>query len=512
MKDIASEQRDACDGGIVEESKQIKSMPTKTETERKISVHDEAVDLNKKIRSETLPNGHKRKACHCGKSMKKKKRKGTLIETEATIAYRWMKRTGKPYSRFMKIKGRDKEFKATKGALNHEEFREKNSMAGKTPCVSSLEQTEADENINRPEIPQLASLLFEKDVNDEDSRMLHKLVCAFLKKLLSEYENLIYNMCPLNNGPRSNHRTPQAMRILFGEDVVDDPRNTPETVLRYIYGPKAVLKTTGMSPKDFKVRGFPPELKEIKKLFTKIARDKLKGTKWQDFDFRFNFMEIKMYLAEDIFLDDDGELLIEEGENLTKAEYINSNVGMHNDLEFDDQGKQLPGDTARGDHLIGTFTVGSPRNLEFQWYRKDKNPEIKKKGKWESVNGQKIKFSLGDGSFFFLFNDDEIPQLMNDGYLYKTKHAGKFSGKAKKGVSFGLVFRSVSESSYFDVHTDRWIPDFDRKYKRYVRKLLTGNKQEQLHEFEEKQNIIQNRKEVEGIKKNVMAVLDGIKF
>jgi len=324
-------------------------------------------------------------------------------------------------------------------------------------------------------------------------QQLRQLFLQFTEKEMKEFEDYVMTIVPLNNNARYNHQSKQALRKFFGKDgkLIDK-----DTIERCIYGPKAVLNTTGLHPKDYRVYPFSSELIEITKLLTKIVKEEL-GPAYDDFEFDFNFMEIKMYLGKDMFQDANGNPIQDNGGDSIRVDN-NQSVGPHNDLVFDDNGKQDSKDTARGDHPISTFTLGSTRKLIIRWFKKGKS----KKSKWKKIKSSRRVTELEDGSIFILVPSDEIPQEFHD-FLYKTKHEGKFTHKSASGVSFGFVFRSVKSTSFFDIKTNCWKWDKDKNYKELVTKMLNEGERCKKHAAFPESNP-KTSKDVKAVKNNIV--------
>merc|ERR1712238_421344 len=80
--------------------------------------------------------------------------------------------------------------------------------------------------------------------------------------------------------------------------------------------------------------------------------------------------EVKVYLGKDMFRDDVGNILLTTNKDKMKDK-SNKKVGLHNDINFDDDGIQKIDDTADGSHPIATYNVGATRQLIFKWMMKD---------------------------------------------------------------------------------------------------------------------------------------------
>ena len=262
-----------------------------------------------------------------------------------------------------------------------------------------------------------------------------------------------FGMITQNGEKDEFHQTP--LILSFGMNGIEVDK---KVVMRRIYGPMAVVKTTGPHPSQgFRVYPFSPELISIRTFLTEELRRHLSPHQLNGVDLDFNFMEIKIYKGRDIFQDDSGNPITDINNKPVRTD-CNKSVGMHNDLDFADDGTQTKNDTARGNHPILTYTLGSGRELIL--HRKKKKANV-----WRSCpkNSERI-FELQDGSMFILLPADEIPQKIGKS-LYKTQHMAKFKGE---GLSIGFVFRSVKAQSFFNKETNEWLWKKDTKYKNKV--------------------------------------------
>mmetsp|Transcript_26792 Transcript_26792/g.28839 ORF Transcript_26792/g.28839 Transcript_26792/m.28839 type:complete len:199 (+) Transcript_26792:189-785(+) len=175
-------------------------------------------------------------------------------------------------------------------------------------------------------------------------------------------------------------------------------------------------------------------------------------------------------------------------------EKSNKKVGLHNDINFDDDGNQKKNDTADGSHPIATYNVGATRQLKFKWMMKDNDVE---KPTWEKV---KIKdkentdkfiddcrvFDLSDGSIMILIPIDESPIRMNRNTLYKTKHQGELSDT---GISLGFVFRRVKTTSLFNKETNVWEWEEDPAYNECGRKASSGLRNRRIENYRKRNKV-----------------------
>ena len=84
--------------------------------------------------------------------------------------------------------------------------------------------------------------------------LLRTCLLLFITRRLRKYEGLVFPMIPYVNDIRFSNQTPQAFRMMFG---VDGENVSDDVVMRSVYGPLAILKTTGFHPSTgFKVFPF----------------------------------------------------------------------------------------------------------------------------------------------------------------------------------------------------------------------------------------------------------------
>ena len=300
--------------------------------------------------------------------------------------------------------------------------------------------------------PNLKSFLISKESFQNRSgkykiakKRLHNNVMRFVKgQINNNFEKNLYIMIPfssLKNKPRWSHQSPQALRIFFGKEV-DSERNRKGKSIRYAYGPRAVNDSTGMHPKDYHVHPFDDLIDDIITDLVFVLRYEL-GKDFEDFQFEFNFLEIKMYLGKQIFKDDNNLVILDQDKKKLNWK-CNNSVGYHRDLIFRDNGEQRRSDTARPDHPIVTYNVGCTRKLRFKWW-------IKKPGeKWEVAPTKPIEKEMDHGSIMVLLPADERPTNCN-GDLFHTKHSGLFK---EEGMSIGLVLRSLNGNAIAEFNSD----------------------------------------------------------
>ena len=360
-------------------------------------------------------------------------------------------------------------------------------------------------NTSDDALPEMASQYFSFENHDTTPRRrLHQLFLELTETVMDKFEDHIMAIVPLCNDARMNHQSKQAIRIFFGREgkIINE-----DVVERYIYGPKAVMTTTGLHPSNYRVYPFTPLLVKIVDQLTKIIQEEL-GPEWADFNFDFNFMEIKVYQGKDMFRDENDNPIKDDNDESIRDDN-NQSVGLHNDLNIKDNGKQSKKDTARGDHPIVTYNVGSTRNLVFRWLQKEEmKKDEKEEPKWKVIkNGSRV-IELEDGSIFVLLPADETPQAIND-VLFKTQHEGKFSHQGATGMSLGFVFRSVKSKSLFHRSTNCWQWDMDKKYQQVVNGSLKGKWGKKHEEFP-----VSNpkaAKDVNAIKENVKKFINNLK-
>ena len=250
---------------------------------------------------------------------------------------------------------------------------------------------------------------------------------------------------PFTNSCRMNYQSQQAIRVFFGENC-SQSNTSVRGVRRYVYGPIAVLKSMGAHPSlDYKVYPFTKELSDLaNSLFHYIPNKRHNSP-------RFNFVEVKIYIGDDMLQDEEGNLIQDIGGRPLRVG-CNKKVNAHNDLIFDNNGVQAISDTACSTQYTVTMSIGSTRTITFERLAK-KAGEL---GWSNTVPQSNQTFDLTHGSVFALSPDDDKPMKIQrtSSILHKTKHRVDFSGK---GVSMGFVFRSVNKSSLFNPITHQWL-------------------------------------------------------
>ena len=109
----------------------------------------------------------------------------------------------------------------------------------------------------------------------------------------------------MNNSEMANHQSPQALRIFYGKDCGFSENGITK---RYVYGPKSVFNTTRFHPREYRVSGFDDILSAVIQKLTVVVKHHL-GSEWIDFNFDFNFLEIKLYLSNSMYIFAQGTLV-----------------------------------------------------------------------------------------------------------------------------------------------------------------------------------------------------------
>jgi len=281
--------------------------------------------------------------------------------------------------------------------------------------------------------------------------IFHESLTKVTKSIIDNLEDVVESIKPFTNSVRENFQSPQAVRIFFAKDcvkavarIVDDSGVNRSIVRRYAYGPTAVLTSTGFHPSSgYKVRPLSGDMKTAMLALEQYI-EILSGKTT-----KFNVVEVKMYLGKDMFPAKDD--MIGKIRNNSSMQ-----VGSHCDLQFDNNQKQKTSDSARGDHNIVTYTIGSPRDYIVQAYQTD-NSMPKQKQSWTPC-GPKKAIKLKHRCINVLSPDDEKPTPGDDPnspFLYKRKHEVKMRDN---GFSFAFVFRAVKETStsLFFKDNDTW--------------------------------------------------------
>ena len=299
----------------------------------------------------------------------------------------------------------------------------------------------------------------------------------FVDKHFCQISRYFHPIVPLTNNCRMNYQSKQAIRVFFARNLSCAEESSTK-VTRYVYGPLAVLQSTGAHPSEhYKVFPFTDQLETIgKELSLFLQQRGILGVK-------FNFLEVKIYLGDDLFMDDNG-VVITDSHNKPLKLGCNKVVNSHNDIRFSDDGEQAENDTARKDQPTVTVTVGSTRTIVFERYIK----EIGDTG-WLRRNTEfDNHIELDHGSVFVLIPQDDKPYKMtpHSTILHKTKHRVEFKST---GVSFAFVFRCVRKTAQFHPRTNRWLWELELEstqntVKKYLKKL---NSKKYIHSTEDKE-------------------------
>ena len=313
--------------------------------------------------------------------------------------------------------------------------------------------------------PSLHSSHFKPELVDKS---LINLFTTFVKRdMSSSFTNYFHTIIPLTNSCRMNYQSKQAIRVFYG---MTQPTKTQskEYDVRSVYGSLAVLKSTGGHPSDsYKVFPFTPRIEEMSNGLTTFLKSK--GLTNNSF-LPFNFLEIKIYLGDDIFISHCNNAILDSDGNPLRLG-CNKQVNSHNDLNFSDEGVQSLSDTASGDQPTVTFTIGSTRRLIFD--HMTKNPGLKC---WSTVDSQQsVSFDLKHGSVFVLSPEDDKPSNLSrlNTTKHKTKHRAEFGNN---GISFAFVFRRVKNTSKFNPVDNTWLWRLEsKKTKQKIEEYIRNN-------------------------------------
>jgi hypothetical protein len=315
-------------------------------------------------------------------------------------------------------------------------------------------------------VPGLNSYLLDDHPSTETIMCLLE---EFITNNMLPFEKFFHPIVPSTNNCRMNYQSRQAIRVFYGKNQSQES-DGPNEITRYVYGPLAVLNSTGSNPcKHYKVYPFTEELNYLAKEFSQLMSRRGSPNK------EFNFLEVKIYLGNDVFKKKNGEVLTVKKTPLRLG--CNKVVNSHNDLQFSDHGVQSINDTARSDTPTITVTVGSSRTIVFEHLYKDKT---KASTAWSTAGKEYDQpIQLKHGSIFVLSPEDDKPKTVDTrgSKIHKTKHRVEFKNE---GVSFAFVFRCVRKTSKFDLSTDLWLWKFESKktqesVKKYMRCLPSRN-------------------------------------
>ena len=276
------------------------------------------------------------------------------------------------------------------------------------------------------------------------------------------FKQFLHPIKPSTNNWRMNYQSKQEIQIFFGKCTV----TSQHAVTRYVYGPLAVLKANGAHPsKDYKVRPFTAELLTVFELMNSLM-SKIGFQRRM-----FNFLEIKVYIGDNVFKDMHGKTLTDRNKKPLRLG-CNKSVNAHNDLKFSDSGEHSQNDTACSSEPTVTFTIGSTRKLVFHHMTKSKT-----KKNWTSSNNKhNVIFELDHGTAFVLLPDNDKPGEIhtNCPIKHKTKHGVNFN---KDDISFAFVFCRVRTTSKFDPVTNTWLWKQEvHGVKNQVKNYLDNNK------------------------------------
>ena len=291
-----------------------------------------------------------------------------------------------------------------------------------------------------------------------------------------------------------NYQSQQAIQVFYGDNCPQSDISNVATC-QYVYGPLAVLKSTGAHPtNDYRVYPFTDELYDLtRKLFYLLTIKRLNSRE-------FNSMEVKIYIGDDMFEDEAGNL-IEDANGFPLRAGCNKCVNSHNDLVFNDDGVQSASDTACGTQHTVTLSIGSTRQITFEHMTKKIDERC-----WSKSGPDTNKtFDLDHGSLFVLAPEDDKPtKIRRTGeILHKTKHRVDFQGK---GVSIAFVFRCVDKSSKFDTITNQWLwNDEGAKVRDRVSRYLQDN-ESKFSTFNARSHVAEMKKLSENIERFVASL------
>lgn len=276
---------------------------------------------------------------------------------------------------------------------------------------------------------------------DDYANSLKRSLISFVRMEMFPIHKFFHPILPLTNTCRMNYQSQQAIRVFYGENASP---NNPSS--RYVYGPLSVLKSTGSHPSnDYKVYPFTKELSDLSTSLFHLVSKKTNNSP------RFNFLEVKIYIGDNMFQDEVGNR-IQDINGVPLRLGCNKKVNAHNDLIFDDNGVQALSDTACGTQYTATMSIGSTRTLTFEHLTKSAGEQ-----RWSNtVPRSNRTFHLNHGSVFALSPEDDKPTRIRRtlSLLHKTKHRVDFTGN---GVSMAFVFRRVDKISTFDPVTHKWL-------------------------------------------------------
>ena len=282
----------------------------------------------------------------------------------------------------------------------------------------------------------LHSFKIDRDDIDHSVRQLFN---RFILDEMEPFRQYFIPIVPFTNNCRMNYQSPQAICVFYGRNKHKE--STGDATVRAAYGSIAVISSTGPHPTTgYKVFPFTSVIERMSAAMVELVRrsNKVKTNTKTD----FNFLEIKIYLGEDMFEDKDNVTKSEKGKQCLRRDCAKV-VNYHNDVRYRDNGLPKNNETVLADHPTVTYSCGSSRQLVFE--RSTKDPLTDRS--WSRIKDCHT-FDLEHGSVFVLSPGDEKPTVVanDDSKLHKTQHRVRFAGN---GVSIAFVFRCVTKFSKF---------------------------------------------------------------
>ena len=127
-----------------------------------------------------------------------------------------------------------------------------------------------------------------------------------------------------------NYQSPQAIRVFYGRNKHNE--STIDATVRAAYGSIAVISSTGPhQTTGYKVFPFTSVIERMSAAMVELVQrsNKVQTTTKTD----FNFLEIKIYLGEDMFEDKDNVTTTEKGNQRLRRDCAKV-VNYHNDLSL----------------------------------------------------------------------------------------------------------------------------------------------------------------------------------
>ena len=282
----------------------------------------------------------------------------------------------------------------------------------------------------------LHSFKIDRDDIDHSVRQLFK---RFILDEMEPFSKYFTPIVPFTNNCWMNYQSPQAICVFYGRNKHKE--STVDATVRAAYGSIAVISSTGPHPTTgYKVFPFTSVIERMSAAMVELVQrsNKVQTTTKTD----FNFLEIKIYLGEDMFEDKDNVTTTEKGNQRLRRDCAKL-VNYHNDVRFRDNGLPQNNETVMADQPTVTFSCGSNRQLVFG--RSTKNPLTDRC--WSRIKECQT-FDLEHGSVFVLSPGDEKPTVVanDDSKIHKTQHRVRFAGN---GVSIAFVFCCVTKFSKF---------------------------------------------------------------